>query len=118
MKLNAEDGGNRRYILCTNNENNICHDVTYERIKRVIDKEGYEADLSEYEKNIVEWNNTRLKPFKHFAQWVYDTRWCDVNGDVLTGLTQEEAMRRKEKFAIEKHDHSRRRSLLLAGILR
>lgn len=40
MKLNAEDGGNRRFILCTNNENNICRDVTYERIKRVIDKEG------------------------------------------------------------------------------
>ena len=23
MKLNAEDGGNRKFILCTNNENNI-----------------------------------------------------------------------------------------------
>ncbi len=45
MKLNAEDGGNRRFILCTNNENNICRDVTYERIKRVIDKEGYNASL-------------------------------------------------------------------------
>lgn len=28
MKLNAEDGGNRKFILCTNNENNICRDVT------------------------------------------------------------------------------------------
>lgn len=45
MKLNAEDGGNRRFILCTNNENNICREVTYERIKRVIDKEGYAASL-------------------------------------------------------------------------
>lgn len=36
MKLNAEDGGSRKFILCTNNENNICRDVTYERIKRVI----------------------------------------------------------------------------------
>ncbi len=45
MKLNAEDGGNRRFILCTNNENNICRDVTYERIKRVIEKEGYSASL-------------------------------------------------------------------------
>ena len=48
MKLNAEDGGNRKFILCTNNENNICRDVTYERIKRVIDKEGYEASLKYY----------------------------------------------------------------------
>lgn len=45
MKLNAEDGGNRKFILCTNNENNICRDVTYERIKRVIDKENYAASL-------------------------------------------------------------------------
>ena len=39
MQLNAEDGGNRQCILVTNNENNICEDVTYERNKRVI--EGY-----------------------------------------------------------------------------
>lgn len=45
MKLNAEDGGNRKFILCTNNENNICRDVTYERIKRVIEKEDYKASL-------------------------------------------------------------------------
>lgn len=45
MKLNAEDGGSRKFILCTNNENNICRDVTYERIKRVIAKENYKASL-------------------------------------------------------------------------
>lgn len=53
MKLNAEDGGNRRFILCTNNENNICRDVTYERIKRVIDKEGYSASLKYYKVNYI-----------------------------------------------------------------
>jgi adenine-specific DNA-methyltransferase len=39
MALNEEDGGNRQCILVTNNENNICEEVTYERNKRVI--EGY-----------------------------------------------------------------------------
>lgn len=39
MQLNAEDGGNRTCILCTNNENGICENVTYERNKRVI--KGY-----------------------------------------------------------------------------
>lgn len=39
MQLNAEDGGSRRCILVTNNENNICEEVTYERNKRVIN--GY-----------------------------------------------------------------------------
>lgn len=48
MKLNAEDGGERKFILCTNNENNICRDVTYERIKRVINKESYKASLKYY----------------------------------------------------------------------
>jgi len=46
MKLNAEDGGHRKFILCTNNENNICRDVTYERLKTVIT--GKRKDGSEY----------------------------------------------------------------------
>ncbi len=45
MKLNAEDGGKRKFILVTNNENGICEKVTYERLKRVIEKEGYAAAL-------------------------------------------------------------------------
>ena len=53
MKLNAEDGGNRKFILCTNNENNICRDVTYERIKRVIDKENYSASLKYYKVDYI-----------------------------------------------------------------
>lgn len=53
MKLNAEDGGNRRFILCTNNENNICRDVTYERIKRVIGKENYAASLKYYKVDYI-----------------------------------------------------------------
>lgn len=39
LELNREDGGHRQFILCTNNENNICRDVTYERLRRVIN--GY-----------------------------------------------------------------------------
>ena len=35
MQLNKEDGGNRKYILCTNNENNICEEVTYKRLKNI-----------------------------------------------------------------------------------
>ena len=53
MKLNAEDGGTRRFILCTNNDNGICRDVTYERIRRVIDKEDYAASLKYYKVGYV-----------------------------------------------------------------
>ena len=53
MKLNAEDGGRRRFILVTNNENGICEKVTYERLKRVMAKEKYAARLKYYKVSFV-----------------------------------------------------------------
>ena len=54
LKYNATNAGsNRRFILCTNNENNICREVTYERIRRVIDKEGYAASLKYFKVEYV-----------------------------------------------------------------
>jgi adenine-specific DNA-methyltransferase len=35
IELNKEDGGSRTYIMCTNNENNICEEVTYKRMKKI-----------------------------------------------------------------------------------
>ena len=46
LEMNQEDNGNRKIILCTNNEDNICYDVTYPRIKTVIS--GHRQDGSEY----------------------------------------------------------------------
>ncbi len=45
MQLNSEDGGRRRCILVTNNENKICETITYERNKRVIN--GYTTPTGE-----------------------------------------------------------------------
>ena len=62
LELNKKDNGNRRFILCTNNENNICEEVTYERIKRIIKGytnkkgeriEGIESNLSYYKTDLV-----------------------------------------------------------------
>ena len=36
MELNKEDNGSRSFILCTNNENRICEEITYPRIKNVM----------------------------------------------------------------------------------
>lgn len=33
--LNKKDKGNRKYILCTDNENNICEEVTYQRLANI-----------------------------------------------------------------------------------
>lgn len=62
LELNKEDGGHRKFILCTNNENNICEDITYQRIKTVITgkrqdgsvySEGIPANLKYYHTDFV-----------------------------------------------------------------
>lgn len=45
LELNKEDGGNRQFILCTNNENGIAEEVTYPRVKNVIQGYGDEAGI-------------------------------------------------------------------------
>lgn len=57
LKLNKEDGGNRKFILCTNNENNICTEVTYPRIEKVIkgysDVGGIPANVKYYTQTFI-----------------------------------------------------------------
>ena len=40
LQLNDEDEGNRQFILITNNEQNICEEVTYPRLQKIIN--GFE----------------------------------------------------------------------------
>lgn len=61
MQLNNEDGGNRQCILVTNNENNICEEVTYERNKRVI--QGYTNQKGENVEGLKK-NNLRYYKIK------------------------------------------------------
>ena len=42
LELNIEDGGHRQFILCTNNQNNICEEVTYKRCRDVLTTYHYE----------------------------------------------------------------------------
>ena len=69
LELNEEDGGSRRFIVCTNNENNICQEVTYQRIKTVLT--GRMASGSEYKKRV----KGNLK--------YYRTDFVDKNSDEL-----------------------------------
>ena len=55
LEMNRRDGGQRKFILCTNNENNICHEVTYPRIKKVT--EGY-ADVTGIPANLKYYTQT------------------------------------------------------------
>lgn len=58
LELNKEDDGKRKFILCTNNENNICSEVTFPRLKTVIT--GKRQDGTKYSDGI----NSNLYYFK------------------------------------------------------
>lgn len=47
LLLNQEDKGNRRFILCTNNENEICEKITFKRLGKVIAGNYENAECSE-----------------------------------------------------------------------
>ena len=61
LYLNKKDQGSRKFILCTNNENKICEEVTYERIKNVIKGygtvKGLGGNLRYYKTDFVETEN-------------------------------------------------------------
>ena len=98
MRMNAQnEGSNRRFILCTNNENNICRDVTYERIKRVIDKEGYAASLKYYKVEYIpisdrmyyEYADELLKHIRELVELENGVNFMG-NAEIAIVLTEEE----------------------------
>lgn len=69
MEMNKEDGKERRFILCTNNENDICKKITYTRLKTVVCgkredgseySEGIPANLKYYKTDFVEKDSEEL----------------------------------------------------------
>lgn len=62
LELNQDDKGLRNFILCTNNENNICENITYKRISNVINgykrKKGIPSNLKYYRTSYVPRINT------------------------------------------------------------
>ncbi|MDO4805388.1 MAG: DNA methyltransferase, partial [Lachnospiraceae bacterium] len=81
LELNREDGGNRAFIICTNNENGICENVTYPRIKTVITGKGEEgsfysdgipANLKYYRTDFVSKNEEYLSDalLEHIAEMI------------------------------------------------
>ena len=98
MNFNANNkDSNRKFILCTNNENNICRDVTYERIKRVIDKEGYAASLKYYkveyapisERLYYEYADELLKHIRELVELENGVNFTG-NAEIAIVLTEEE----------------------------
>ena len=55
LLLNNEDNGNRKSIICTNNESNIINDITYPRIKSALN--GYDS-INGIEENLIYYKTT------------------------------------------------------------
>lgn len=70
LELNKEDCGKRKFILCTNNENNICTSVTYPRIQKIIEGYDYEGkdETSLFEKKLT--CNYILKEGNNFIETI------------------------------------------------
>lgn len=105
LKLNAEDGGNRRFILCTNNENNICEEVTYERIKRVIegygDTEGIPTNLKYYRTDFVSKDSDSLTDelLEHIKEMIQLEHGIKLDGNqYFMVLTDEEADKLEQEW--------------------
>ena len=64
LELNIEDGGHRRFILCTNNQNNICEEVTYKRCHDVLTTYNYNNSshtvLFERKLKITDFKNSNI----------------------------------------------------------
>ena len=95
---NAEDGGNRRFILCTNNENNICEEKTYVRLSNVI--KGYTTDKGK----VFDPNPANLKYFKtdYIAKTSEDEEYS-VSEKLLEHIAEMVELQHGTRIDNEKH---------------
>lgn len=103
LQMNLEDGGNRRFILCTNNENSICSEITYPRIKTVISgirpdgkkySDGIPANLKYYRTDFVPRDEEYLSDalLEHIAEMVQLEHGVRIDGQhYIMVMSDEEA---------------------------
>lgn len=117
LEQNLKDGGNRKFILCTNNENNICEEITFERIKRVIsgysDVEGIPANLKYYRTDFVSKDTEMLSDelLKHIKEMIQLEHGIQIDGSkYLILLTDEDA----DELEKEWNDYSEVKALYVS----
>ncbi len=85
MELNKEDGGNRNFILVTNEEGGIALNITYERFHRIIKGQGTEGetDFKWIEKN-EPYKNNSLRIFELFNKPIkLNTKMPSIKEDLI-----------------------------------
>lgn len=103
LELNQADNGNRKFILCTNNENGICEDITFPRIKTVITgkrtdesvySDGIPANLKYYRTDFVskDADDVSVELLKHITEMVQLEHGIKIdNKEYLIVLSDDEA---------------------------
>ena len=105
LAQNAEDGLKRSFILCTNNENGICENITYKRLQNVIN--GYttlkgkcidaiQGNLKYYQTNFIprfpEDESVSELMMNHISEMVQIENSIDIdNEEYLMILSDEDA---------------------------
>lgn len=95
MQLNKEDGGQRKYILCTNNENNICEEVTYQRLKNI--QEDLPHNLKYYKTEFIpkfsdEEDSISDKMMKHIKELIELEYHIELDGKRYLILEDEDKL--------------------------
>lgn len=95
MQLNKEDGGHRKYILCTNNENNICEEVTYQRLKNI--QEDLPHNLKYYKTEFIpkfsdEENSISDKMMEHIKELIELEHHIELDGKKYLILEDEDKL--------------------------
>lgn len=90
MELNEEDGGQRKFILVTNNENGIGEKITRERLYRVINGEGSQGEK-------IDWIYTKEKPYLTNNS----VRVFNIETEELTLQDLDKAEKLKDKAKLE-----------------
>lgn len=98
LEQNRRDHGHRTFILCTNNEENICEGVTYPRISNVIngyaEKTGIPANLKYYRTDFVARDEEYLSDalLEHIAEMVQLEHGVRIDGQrYIMVMSDEEA---------------------------
>ncbi len=107
MKYNAKhEDSHRKYILCTNNENNICENVTYRRIQNVITgyakEEAILSNLKYYRTNSVSQNDEYLADalLKHVGEMIQLEHGIKLdNKSCIMIMNDEEADELEQKWS-------------------
>jgi adenine-specific DNA-methyltransferase len=90
LMMNKIDKGKRQFILCTNNENGICEEICYPRIKKVINGYNGQIDNEQYE--------GLVSNLKYFRTAFVSSEPTDKNKELLTKESVEMLCLRENTF--------------------